>query len=271
MSACFDDAPQTWTCPEHGIEYGHETGSRFDCPACQRAADRAVHDWQAEWDRWTHWTNGSGIPRCYRSATADLIQPVSPDAQKLKTTVTRFTAAHSLLLLGPPGVGKTLALCSIINAACARAVGPVYAVWPDVLTELKAGFNGPRDDKRRLAAERLRHAPLLALDEIGVRGMSEFDHGELFGLIDYRYREGLPTLVAANSTRAAFSTLVGERIADRLREVGPTLSLAGQSQRGLIDATGPDAFPEPPTTLTVRVHATGAMRERHFHHPRTTP
>lgn len=267
MKILLNDEPQVWTCPDHGIEYGHATETMLlDCPICSRAADNAQRTWAEDWARWEHWSNASGIPRRYRCATDELIQPVSPAAKRLKAVVRGYTARPGLLLLGPPGVGKTLAMCAIINAACANSIGPLYAVWPDVLAELKASFNSPRDDKRRLAIERLRNAPLLALDEIGVRGMSDFDHGELFGLIDYRYREGLPTLVAANSTPAAFPTLVGERIADRLREAGPTLSLAGQSQRGLIDLVGPDALPMPPTTLTVHVHALGAKRERHFHH-----
>ena len=138
----------------------------------------------------------------------------------------------------------------------------MYAVWTDVLIDVKAGFGGSRDDPRRQAIERLRTVPLLMLDELGVKGMSDFDHSELFALIDYRYRNRLPTIAAANSTRAAFPDVVGERVADRLFEIGPTVLLTGDSQRGKTSIDGPDAVLQPPPKLTVRVHAQGVFRDR---------
>lgn len=272
-----DNQPRVWTCPAHQVEYGPdrigERGYRMDwhCPDCDREYRRAERDIQAAHQRYEHWKHTSGIPARYRCAVPASIQALSPSAKSLRTAVqaycsdirARYESGAGLVLIGPPGLGKTLALAAIINEACGVYRGPVYVTWPDALMTLKAGFGGAKDDPRREAVERLRDAPFLALDEItGVREASEFDHGELFGLIDYRYREELPTVVAANATAAQFPGLVGERVADRFRETGPQLVLTGESQRGKAIIAGAPALEEPASSIKVRTHNQGTWRER---------
>lgn len=277
MTNNTDSQPRIWTCLEHQVEYGPdrigERGYRMDwhCPHCERERFRTERALQDEHLRYEHWKHSSGIPTRYRSAVPASIQPLSPSAKSLRAAVQaycsdirgRYEAGAGMVLIGPPGLGKTLALAAIINEACKVYRGPVYATWPDALASLKAGIGGAKGDPRREAVDSLRDAPFLALDEVaGVRDASDFDHSELFGLIDYRYREELPTLVAANSTAAQFPGLVGERVADRLQETGPQLVLTGSSQRGKAVIDGPPAFEEPASSMKVRIHSQGAWHER---------
>lgn len=277
MTDNADTQPRSWICPEHQVEYGPdrigERGLRmgWHCQTCENEANRAEMRFRAEHQRYDHWLNGSGIPARYRTATPASIQPLSSSAKSLRVAVQsyvddirgRYNVGAGMVLLGPPGLGKTLALCAIISEACKVYRGPVYVTWPDALATLKAGFGGAKDDPRREAVDRLRDAPFLALDEIaGVREASDFDHGELFGLVDYRYREELPTLVAANATPAQFASMVGERIADRLLETGPQLVLTGTSQRGRLTGGTAYALQEPEASMKVRVHSHGAWCER---------
>lgn len=268
------DEPRKWACPAHGVEYGDGLPDQgrmvWNCPECEREASHAGRALRAEHARFDWWRDYSGIPQRYRAAVPASIQPVSPSGKALARAVTayvanlqeRYDAGDGLILIGPPGLGKTLALAAIVNSACAVWRGPIYACLPAVLAEVKAGFGGPKDDPRRQAIERLMDAPLLALDELGVRGMSDWEHGEVFRLIDHRYAAQLPTLVAANATPANFATLVGERIADRLKETGPMLVLTGESQRGQLSVNGPDALQEPAGKLSIRRHEHGQWRER---------
>lgn len=276
MNGATETQLRVWRCPEHGVDYGPdrigERGHRMDwnCPDCERAAYQAGQKLRNQHFRYDHWFKASGVPPRYRTATPASIQPVSPSAKALGRAVkvytddirSRYDTGSGMVLLGPPGLGKSLALAAVINEACKVYQGPIYATWGDALAELKAGFNGAKDDPRRDAIERLREAPFLALDEIaGAREASDFDHGELFGLVDYRYREELPTLVAANCTPSQFVQLVGERVADRLLEMGPQLVLTGTSQRGKVAVAGPDALEQPPAGIAVRIHSQGDWGE----------
>lgn len=277
-SAPAENQVQEWTCPEHGVTYGENKPDprrmTWECPECRRSADRAWRAFQDERARHHWWWKQSGVPARYRAATPASIQPVTPTSKAMARAVVAYTAnlqqrldaGAGLVLIGPPGLGKTVALTAVINAACAFMRGPIYASWPDVVAELKAGFSGPRDDPRRKAVERLREAPFLALDELGVKGATDFEHAELFGLIDFRYREQFPLLAAANATPANFASLVGERIVDRLREAGPELVMKGESLRGQVSIDGPDALSAPPESITIRVHAHGQWRERTIEH-----
>lgn len=274
MLAEYDADPKAWRCPEHDLEYGEgkpdPTRCAFVCPECDRVAEAANSELKTAHARYQWWRRYSGVPHRYRAATPKHIEPLSKSAALLSQAALRYVdslsdhikAGAGLLLLGPPGLGKTLALTAIINAACAHMRGPQYVVWPDALADLKAGFRGGHDDERRLAVERLRDVPLLALDELGVKAASEFDHSELFSVIDYRYREGLPTLAAANATLAQFPSVVGERISDRLQEVGPVIVLSGESQRGKVQIAGPDALEAPPSSVSVEVHSMGEWKSR---------
>lgn len=265
---------RVWTCSLHGLEYGDGRPEphrlTWECPECNRVASIAEQQFRSEHHRHLGWRRQSGVPRRYRPAVLEHLKAHTTSAKALRAFVAdyvghlqaRVDAGMGGLFLGPPGLGKTLAMNIITTAAWRVMWGAKYAVWPDVLADLKAGFNGSREDPRRQVMDSLRKAPLLLLDELGVKAMTEFEHGELFALIDHRYRHGLATIAAANATRAVFPDLVGERVADRLFEIGPTIGLTGDSLRGKTVIDGPDAFPTPPDTLTVRLHSRGEFRDQ---------
>lgn len=275
----LDQEPRDWTCPEHGVEYGEGKPDpcrvTWDCPKCARQTDLQEREFQSTHHRFKWWRLCSGIPARYRAVTPEHLRSTSASSRALAGAVRAYTAnleakrtaGEGMLLLGPPGLGKTLALTAIVNYACNVEAGSIYVVWPDVLADLKAGFGGPKDDPRRQAVERLRLAPLIAIDELGVKGQSDFDHSELFSLIDFRYREGLPTLAAANCTPANFASSVGERVADRLAETGPQLVLTGESQRGKTTIEGPPALSPPQESIEVRFHGQGQWRTRKIRQP----
>lgn len=267
---------ESWTCPEHGPYGGVDRRHHpdWECPSCTVEADKAIRRFEIAHARYAWWVERSGIPERYRAATVERVRPISTSAKTLARALAgyvsdlpgRYETGAGLVLLGPPGVGKSLGLCAVINAACAR-YSARYCVWPDTLAELKDGFAASKDDPRRQAVERLREVPFLALDELGMGGQSTFAHDTLFRLIDARYRSQRPTLIAANATVDNLAELVGERVYDRLRETCATIVLTGESCRGRVSIDGPDALQPPDDTLVVKVHTLGQWRERKIEPP----
>jgi hypothetical protein len=83
------------------------------------------------------------------------------------------------------------------------------------------------------AMRELERASALVIDDLGV----EYDdkggafRSFLDGLVNSRYAACLPTLITTNLTASDFRARYGERIADRIREAGRFVELAGESLR----------------------------------------
>lgn len=265
----LDNLPMvSFTCEAHGPYTSPKIRDDMShwCPVCSSIAQGMT---DAARQRYREDTNrhdlflGAGIPYRYLNRTLDNWTPGNERQRKVAGIVQRWaddiparmTSGMGLLFLGPPGVGKSHLLAALVAEACKAGHAAVYAVWGDALERTKATFSASREHPDRDLLERLAWAPVLALDELGGPA-SEYDARMLFSLIDTRYREGLPLLLATNLTTATLRTL-GERTADRLREMMVMVPIDGQSRRGQVDipATAPLAVPAP-TAAVVTVNAT---------------
>lgn len=278
----WDRKPEVWHCPEHG-EYGLNVPDTYGyptwvCPTCHGDAEFEVDKWKIEWSRHDRWLNGSGIPRRFRTRTLQSWVPTSKPNEAVYKAVLNYAATigeqirggAGMVLLGPPGLGKSHLLTALVAEAIKSDFTAGYAVWPDVVSEVKAGFNLlPREERRDIIGI-LQERQLLALDELALKaGGTEFEHSLLFDLLDFRYRHQLPTLAASNATREGLAKAVGERIADRLTECSPALVLTGQSQRAaqpLTTDAGELQVPQPPKILTTRRHRKGEWEEQEHHY-----
>jgi len=133
-----------------------------------------------------------------------------------------------LVLLGPPGIGKTHLLTALIASAVRDVVPARYLAAADFLALVGANWawNGAGDE-----AQALVRAPLLAIDELWAPS-GERERDALFALVDARYRARRATLLASNLTWPALRDALGERLCDRLLEDGGcVLALDGASRR----------------------------------------
>lgn len=271
-----------WTCPEHGERYGYDLPDAgritWECVACDRTAQAAVTAWNKQWNRYSYWDRNSNIPFRFRNRTlTNWTRDGSNRA--IGAALDRFVAGikanvdsgAGMTLLGPPGLGKTHILTAIVAATIKAGHTARYAVWPDVVTEVKNNFNLRREEERTDPLEALRTVDLLALDELALKpSASDFEAGLLFEVLDYRYRERLCTLAASNATKATIGASLGDRIADRLLECSPDIALVGASRRPSAEGstTGELQMVPPPAEVVTRVHAQGKWRERTQSHER---
>ena len=134
-----------------------------------------------------------------------------------------------LVLSGSRGCGKTTAAAWWLLQR--RAPARYVSTRPPQFVDAAALTRWPRYDDGRM--RELELAAALVVDDLGM----EYDdkHGAfrsfVDGLVNARYAKELPTVITTNLPAADFKARYGERIADRIREAGRFVELAGESLR----------------------------------------
>lgn len=149
-------------------------------------------------------------------------------------------AAHSasedgsriLVLAGPPGVGKTTAAAWLASQGVRSGKLWVEKRGEEILflTALGLARTSVYDDDAMRPIER---TPLLVIDDVGAeyadaKGMFATI---LDGVVNERYAANRRTVITTNLNASSFKERYGERIADRIRECGRFVELAGESLR----------------------------------------
>lgn len=125
-----------------------------------------------------------------------------------------------LVLLGPPGAGKTVAAAERVFAFASeyspyRSDTAARYVLADRACRLRGSNFGPD----RESFDELAGAPLLVVDELGTEGDPAVMARAVHEIVDARVREGAAILIS-NLTWQVFSRRIDPRTVDRLREIG---------------------------------------------------
>ena len=122
-----------------------------------------------------------------------------------------------LFLHGVRGAGKTMLAAIIANERAKAGKSVLFSSVPDLLADIKATFGKGGTEEITRA---IRTAPMLILDDLGAEKMSSWVGEELFGIVNHRYNECLPTLITSNYG--------GKELVEHLKDPQTGDSVAGE-------------------------------------------
>jgi DNA replication protein DnaC len=141
-------------------------------------------------------------------------------------------SGDNLLLLGPPGVGKSHLAIALGMKACEQGVRTLFVSAAALITTLgKALAEGKLDERLKL----LTQPQLLICDEIGYLPIDRQGANLFFQLVSRRYERG-SIIITSNQSLGAWGevfgdTVIASAILDRLLHHSITVNIKGESYR----------------------------------------
>lgn len=147
--------------------------------------------------------------------------PMHSEAEKTSlkyalNAATRFAQQPTgwMLIEGSYGTGKTHLAAAIGNARLEQGDAVLFITVPDLLDHLRATYSPTSDVTYDEMFERVRKAPLLILDDLGVENPSQWAQEKLFQILNYRHTAQMPTIITTNFNIDQLDPRIRSRLAD---------------------------------------------------------
>lgn len=179
------------------------------------------------------------IPRRFIGRTFDAFDAPTEEMQRARQVASEYADnfkqhlkdGTGLIFGGTPGTGKSHLAIAILQAILPEHVG-LYATCAEIIRAVRSTWGGKSNRTEADVMATLAGVPLLVLDEVGVQMGTDNEQHIIFGVLDARYRDMLPTIILTNQDTEGLKKYLGERSYDRLRETSTWLQFAWPSYRG---------------------------------------
>jgi len=139
---------------------------------------------------------------------------------------------HSLLLYGPPGIGKTFMSSCIAKEVLDKGYTVIYESAYDLFTlyeDYKFMRIPPEEGKPQI--NRLYQTDLLIIDDLGTEITTRSTIAFLFNLLDTRLRHNRKTVISTNQSISELGKTYSQRFSSRIFEYFTQLEFLGSDIR----------------------------------------
>jgi DNA replication protein DnaC len=177
----------------------------------------------------------SNLPTGQTLADFDFAFQPAIERSRVETLATGawIRSAETLLIQGPPGVGKTHLAVGLGVKAIEQGFSAQFYRFDELLVALKADADLAPN---RLRRKKYLNTALLIIDELGFEPMDRAEASLFFRLVTYRYGRGSILITTNKSVRDWSELLAGDEalttaILDRLLHKAHVFNIKGRSYR----------------------------------------